>query len=171
MQNREVSFFEECLTLGQLLSQQEKESLYRFLLESKSIEYKNEAEYLLRNQSLDKVVANGEVTFFLDQNLVSYISRKIENTEWTPRMRKMRLPSSRVFKVRRIQKYFAQTEVDVLSNFPLPGVNEQPDSGFGINTYPFYDLNYYSNGKGKVLGFINKIGRVDSEILKKLRTL
>ena len=171
MQNRAVSFFEECLTLGQLLTPQEKESLYQFLLESKSIEYENEAEYLLRNQSLDKVVANGEVTYYLDQNSVSYTSRKIESTEWTPRMRKMRLPSSHVFKLRRLQKYFAQTEVDVLSNFPLPGVNEQPDSGFGINTYPFYDLNYYSNGKGKMLGFIKKIGSINPDILKKLRAL
>jgi hypothetical protein len=35
---------------------------------------------------------------------------------------------------------------------------------------PFYDLNYYSNGRGKIIGLFKKLQAKDDELLEKLLT-
>lgn len=171
MQNESVSYFEECLSLGRYLSQAEKEALYRYLLESKRETYRTQATALLKDGFLRIFFVNGEIQYGIEANSVYYMARKVNSEEFSPALRSLRLQIPRLMKNRRLQRFFAQAEVDVLSNFPLTGVNPQPDDGYGINAIPFYDLNYYSNGNGKFRGLIKRIENSNSEILTKLRTL
>ena len=166
-----MSFFEECLTLGRYLSQPEKEALYHYLLEQKRETYKSQARTLMKEGFLRVNFANGEIQYGVEANCVNYVARKIHSAEFSPSLRQLRLGIPEILKIRRLQLFFAQAEVDVLSNFPLSGANQQPDEGYGINAIPFYDLNYYSNGNGKFRGFIKRIENSNSEILTKLRTL
>jgi hypothetical protein len=59
----------------------------------------------------------------------------------------------------------------VITNYPLPGTIPSEESGYGINTYPYYTLAYYANGKNYLKGFFVKIKTSDKEILTKLRAL
>jgi len=167
-QNSPMSFFEECLTLGQWLDQDLKRALYKYLLVKKKNLYKSDAEKLLVNRSLNSFVANGEIVYFIDKNVLKYKSRANSSDEYIDVLRDLKLGKLKSFNLLKIQKFFAQCEVDVIHNFPLPGANIQEERSYSYNTYPFYDLNYYSNGKGKVRGFINKLKTDDSELLRKL---
>ena len=71
----------------------------------------------------------------------------------------------------RLKKFFAQSDVDVIQNFPLPGVNARTQTSFVIDAYPYYSLAYYSNGRNYIKGIIKKLKTNDKEILTKLRTL
>jgi hypothetical protein len=75
------------------------------------------------------------------------------------------------YNVKRLQKYFAQCDVDVITNFPIPGRISQEESGYGLNAYPYYTLAYYADGGNFLKGFIKKLRTNDMEILTKLRTL
>jgi len=163
-----MSFFEECLTLGQWLDQDLRRALYKYLLVKKKNLYKSDAEKLLENRSLNSFVANGEIVYFIDKNVLKYKSRANSSDEYIDVLRDLKLGKLKSFNLLKIQKFFAQCEVDVIHNFPLPGANIQEERSYSYNTYPFYDLNYYSNGKGKVRGFINKLKTDDSELLRKL---
>ncbi len=170
-QNRYVSYFEECLTLGRFLSQAEKEALYRYLLERNRDTYTSQASALLQEGFLKISFANGEIQYGIQDNYVYYMARKNHSAEFSPALRQMKLNIPDFMKTRRLQTFFAQAEVDVMSNYPLPGANRQPEEGYGINAIPFYDLNYYSNGNGKIQGLVKRIANSNSEILTKLRTL
>ncbi len=69
----------------------------------------------------------------------------------------------------RLKKFFAQGDVDLIQNLPLPGENPQSEGGFGIDTYPYYSLAYYANGKNLLAGLIKKLRTNDKELLTKLR--
>jgi hypothetical protein len=171
MQNRKVTFYEECLTLGRFLSRAEKEALYKYLLETKRNTYRAGAKTLLQDDFLTVYVANGEIQYGIEDKHVHYVAREINSAEFCPAIRKLSLHVPKFLKVIRLERFFAQAEVDILSNFPLPGDNQQPEGGFGINAIPFYDLKYYSNGRGILRGFLKKFENSNSEILTKLRTL
>lgn len=167
-QNSPMSFFEECLTLGQWLDQDLKRALYKYLLVKKKNLYKSDAEKLLVNRSLNSFVAKGEIVYFIDKNVLKYKSRANSSDEYIDVLRDLKLGRSKSLNLLKIQKFFAQCEVDVIQNFPNPGENIQEERNYSYNTYPFYDLNYYSNGKGKLRGFIKKLKTDDSELLRKL---
>ena len=167
-QNKDMSFFEECLSLGQWLGEDRSRALYKYLLQKKKNIYKNEAEELLRNRIKNTFIANGEIEYFIEKDLLKYRSRQNGTDGFTGVIRELKLSRFNFRNIYRIQKFFAQVEVDVIHNFPLPGVNPQEESGFCIYTYPYYELDYYSNGKGKLRGFINKLKTDDSELLRKL---
>lgn len=169
MQNRNVSYFEECLSLGQWLSQADKRALYTYLLKKNDEEYKSNAKKLLSTGTLMTSIANGEIKYKLENNLVSYVSRELGSDQYTEIIREYRLNKLKFGNIRKLKKFFAQCDVEVLNNFPLPGSNPQPERSFSINAYPFYDLAYYSNGKGRISGLMNKLKTNDSEILKKLK--
>ncbi len=166
-----MSYFEECLTLGRFLSQAEKEALYRYLLERNRDTYTSQASALLQEGFLKISFANGEIQYGIQDNYVYYMARKNHSAEFSPALRQMKLNIPDFMKTRRLQTFFAQAEVDVMSNYPLPGANRQPEEGYGINAIPFYGLNYYSNGNGKIQGLVKRIANSNSEILTKLRTL
>ena len=168
MQNSGVSYYEECLTLGQWLSQEDSRALYKYLLVKNKQTYKVNADILMANKQLSTTVAEGEIFYSLSCNVISYQSRRKGTNLFSDTIRELPLSKFRYTKVKKIKKFFAQAEVDVIQNFPLPGVNKQADTSYSINTYPFYKLKYYSNGKSSFLGLINKFKTNDTERLKKL---
>jgi hypothetical protein len=163
-----MSFFEECLTLGQWLDQDLRRALYKFLLINKKSLYKSDAEKLLVNGSLNSFVANGEIFYFIDRKILKYKTRANTNSEYIDVLRELKLSKFKLINKSKIRKFFAQCEVDVIHNFPVPGENIQEERSYSYNTYPYYDLNYYSNGNGKIRGLINKLKTDDSELLRKL---
>jgi hypothetical protein len=171
VQNKTVSYFEECLRLGEWLSEADRRALYRYLLESNKENYKAQANLLLENSSLNKKIANGEVVYTVLNSLVTYKARKIGSDEFTSEMRKMNLIGIPIIDTQRLKKFFAQSDVDVIQNFPLPGENQESEGGFCVDTYPYYTLAYYANGGNPIKGLIKKLRTNDNEILTKLRTL
>lgn len=166
-----MSYFEECLRLGEWLSEADRRALYRYLLESNKENYKAQANLLLENSSLNKKIANGEVVYTVLNSLVTYKARKIGSDEFTSEMRKMNLIGIPIIDIQRLKKFFAQSDVDVIQNFPLPGENQESEGGFCVDTYPYYTLAYYADGGNIIKGIIKKLRTNDKEILTKLRTL
>lgn len=171
MQNKAVSYFEECLRLGEWLSEADRRALYRYLLESNKENYTAQANLLLENSSLKKKIANGEVIYSVLNRQVTYKARKIGSNEFTSEMRKINLIGIPIIDTQRLKKFFAQSDVDVIQNFPLPGENQESEGGFCVDTYPYYTLAYYANGGNPIKGLIQKLRTNDKEILTKLRTL
>ena len=171
MHNKTVSYFEECLRLGEWLSEVDRRALYKYLLESNQDAYRVQANVLLNNATLNKTIANGEVIFSLKGRRVYYKARKIGSIEFTSEMREIKLTGLNFIDTGRLRKFFAQSDVDVIQNYPLPGANPQTEAGFGIDSYPYYSLAYYANGQNLLVGLIKKIKTSDKEILTKLRTL
>jgi len=166
-----VSYFEECLRLGEWLSEADRRALYRYLLESNKENYKAQANLLLENSSLNKRIANGEVIYTLQSNQVTYKARKIGSVEFSSEMRKMQLMGIQLIDTQRLRKFFAQSDVDVIQNFPLPGENQESEGGFCVDTFPYYTLAYYANGGNPIKGLIKKLRTNDKDILTMLRTL
>lgn len=166
-----MSYFEKCLTLGDYLSQEDRHALYKFLLELKRKEYLSQAVALLANCNLDKTIASGLAIYSIRGKTVTYSARGIDSDYLNSDLRAMPLTPFKFINVKRLAKFFAQSEVDVIRNYPVPSSITKADNGFGFTTYPYYSLSYYSDGKSKVLGLWNKLKTNDKEILTKLRTL
>lgn len=166
-----MSYFEEFLRLGEWLSQDDRRALYKYLLLSNKETYEDQANLLLNNAWLTKTIANGEILYTVKNNRVNYIAREIASAEFTPEMREINLTGLHFIDLARLRKFFAQSDVEVIQNYPLPGENPQTEGGFGIDAYPYYSLDYYSNGKNRLLGLVKKIRTNDKELLTKLRTL
>ena len=77
MHNKTVSYFEECLRLGEWLSETDRRALYKYLLESNKENYKAQANLLRKNSSLNKKIANGEIIYSLRKDQVAYKARKL----------------------------------------------------------------------------------------------
>jgi hypothetical protein len=101
---------------------------------------------------------------------VNYSARELGSDEIQSELREIKLTRIRRYNIRKLEKFFAQCDVDVISNFPIPGRLPKADSGYGFNTYPFYTLAYYANGKNPLVGLIKKVRADDREILARLRT-
>lgn len=149
--------YEELLTLGEYLTDEERHDLYRFLLSSKLHEYSELFSELSKLGIVTEQIANCEIRFELSNGRISNYVRKIGAKNFESGYRNIRIWSPLHFPKSRTAKYFAQCEVDAIRNFPLPGLNKQTNFDFGINHFPYYDLNYYSNGRGKVRGFLAKM--------------
>ena len=114
------------------------------------------------------------------QGLFRTISQEIEDTTRRidserryiqSEVREIKLTRVKPQNIRKLQKFFAQCDVDVITNYPRPGCIPSEESGYGINTYPYYTLAYYANGKNYLIGLIKKIRTNDKELLTKLRAL
>jgi len=169
--NKGVSYFEECLTSGGLLFQEERRALYKYLLEINKDFYVIQASLLLDKGTTTRSIANGEATFFLKGRKVNYSARQLNSNEIQSELREIRLTRIRKYNIRKLRKFFAQCDVDLISNFPIPGRIPKEQSGYGFNTYPFYTLAYYANGGNPIKGIIKKLRTNDKEILTKLRAL
>jgi hypothetical protein len=164
-----MSFYEELLTLGQHLQEQERSALYKFLLESQKSRIAKVARDLIKNKTGDEIIANGEIFYAINDKKISYSVRKNGSTHIYENIRELTVGRFPVLIHKRVMNFIAQAEVEVIWNFPLQGANPQESSGFVIISYPFSDLRYYSNGKGRILGFFKKMQAYDSEILQQLR--
>lgn len=163
-----MSLFESYLALGHGIDQGEKLAIYKYLLATKSARYKSDAITLLEQGELVRYFANGEIKYLSAEGRISYIAREQDSKEFTTPVREIRISHIKHLAITRIERFFAQSEVDVMANFPLRGGSVQEEGGFEISVSPFYDLNYYSKGRGKFLGLINKIKYRDDELLRKL---
>lgn len=166
-----MSYFEECLRLGEWLSEADRRALYRYLLECNQETYKTQANLLLNNSKFNKTIANGEIFLTIKDRYISYTARELGSTNFTSEMRKMKLFGIRLMDISRLKKFLAQSDVDVIQNFPLPGINTRTQNSFVIDAYPYYSLAYYANGRNYLKGLIRKLRTNDQEILTKLRTL
>lgn len=164
-----MSSYEEALTLGQYLQESDRVALYRFLSEREKTRYVKQSRELIRTRLLKESVANGEITFNVVGNKVTYSASKNGFPGAFENVREMKLGKFNTLNIRRLKKFIAQAEVEAIWNFPLPGVNEQINDGYTTISYPFSDLRYYSEGKNKFVGLIRKLKTRDSETLRKLR--
>lgn len=157
MQNRPMESYEEYLTKGEWLDAEERLELYRFLKNQHDNDFYN-LENELRENGISFVnIANSQIKFVLDKNLISNQVRGLGKTEFVDGMRCVKLSKNKILNRIRLPRFIAQCEVDAIWNFPLDGKFTKTADGFGINSYPYYDLNYYSNGRGRVRGFIAKL--------------
>lgn len=122
----------------------------------------------MSDKSVTTSFANGEILYSIGANKVSYKSRKINSELYSPEIRSLSLAPIHFINRRKLHRFFAQAELDVLRNFPIPSSIENREGGYSTNFYPFYDLYYYSNGHGKLLGLFKKLQRKDDELLEKL---
>ena len=166
-----MSYFEQCLTTGGLLFQEERRALYKYLLEINKDFYTYQALLLLETGMAIRIIANGEATYNLKNRKVNYSARKLNSDDVQSEVREIKLTRVKSHNIRKLQKFFAQCDVDVITNYPRPGPIPSEESGYGINTYPYYTLAYYANGKNYLKGFLVRIKTSDKEILTKLRTL
>lgn len=163
-----MTFYEESLALGQWLFPERKLALYKFFLKTKKCSYLHDASVLTKKNVLSRSIANGEILYEYKNRKVTVSAREIGADEFSPPFRELRIPLIHFFRPSKIAKFFAQTEVDVLSNFPVPIEGVPRNYSININAFPYYDLRYYSKGKGKVQGFVKKVQIDDSELIRKL---
>jgi hypothetical protein len=156
MQNRPVEDFEEILTLGEYLDEDDLHNLYLHLQTSNLDKYNTLLDELRKKGRSTSRAANGEIEYKLKLGKVSYSAREMETEHTYSDVRSMWFTPNYFLNRRRLIKFFAQSEVDVIKNFPLPGVNQRTSFGFGVHSYPYYELNFYSNGRGKLKGLLNK---------------
>lgn len=169
--NKGVSYFEECLKLGDMLLRDERRALYKYLLDVNRDLYSSQSISLLNSGNFTRRIANGEACYFVKNGTVSYSARRLNSNEVSTDIREIKLSRFLFRNVRHLRKFFAQCDVDIIQNFPIPSPIPQEESGYGINVNPYYSLAYYSNGKNLVAGLIKKIRTNDKEILTKLRAL
>lgn len=159
MQNSPVEDFEEILTLGEYLDEDDLRKLYLHLQTANLIKYQDILDVLRKNGRSTSKVANGEIEYTLKHGRVCYSARELKTEHVYLDIRRMWFVPTYLFNRGRLIKFFAQSEVDVIKNFPLPGVNERTSFGFGVHSYPYYDLNFYSDGRGKLKGLVKKYRR------------
>ena len=123
-----MSYFEECLRLGEWLSEADRRALYKYLLESNQETYEDQANFLLKNSRLNKKVANGEIFFSITNKRVGYRARKMGSIELTSELRQMELSGVRFIDIKRLKKFFAQSDVDQLGAYAsIPVINALTD--------------------------------------------
>ena len=163
-----MSSFQEYLSLGYWLSESERLAIYKYLLRTRRRKYKSDAISLLNQGNLETNIANGEIAYEFTEGEVRYRARKIGDSEFNNFHRSVGVSKFRVIATSKLVKFFAQAELDVLRNFPIPSSKENREGGYSTNFYPFYDLNYYSNGRGKIIGLFKKLQAKDDELLEEL---
>lgn len=171
MHNKGVSYFEECLTSGGLLFQEERRALYKYLLEINRDFYKVQAKTLLTEGKVSRSIANGKAVYSVKDSIVTYSAYGLQSEIFSIDVRQIRLSKFRLLNEVKLRKFFAQGDIDIIRNFPLPSRYPREENGFGISVYPFYTLAYYANGGNPIKGLIKKLRTNDKEILTKLRTL
>jgi hypothetical protein len=169
--NKGVSYFEECLTSGGLLFQEERRALYKYLLEINRDFYKVQAKTLLAEGKVSRSIANGKAVYSVKDSTVTYSAYGLQSEIFSIDVRQIRLSKFRLLNEIKLRKFFAQGDIDIIRNFPLPSRYPREENGFGISVYPYYTLAYYANGGNPIKGIIKKLRTNDKEILTKLRTL
>ena len=163
-----MSFYEELLTLGSHLRETERVALYKFLLRSKREGYLSDARELMSTHSLKKEIANGEILYSVSGDVLNYSARRKGETGYLENLRTLELSKISKFRINKIVKFFAQSEVDVIWNYPVHGQEIEEAGSFSIRSIPYFDLRYYSEGRGRIEGLINKLKFNETEILQKL---
>jgi hypothetical protein len=163
-----MSLFEEYLMRGYWLAESERLAIYKYLLKTKKKDYLRDSEILLKDRSLRTSIANGEICYVAIQNHVELRARKIGGGIWVYQIRDIKLSCFKSISKKRLCRFFAQAETDIIRNYPLFDSEPIEARGFTNNVYPYYSLNYYSDGKGKVKGLLEKMVSKDDPLLNRL---
>lgn len=163
-----MSAFEDYLSVGYWMNDGQRLALYKFFIKTKSPSYRAKANKLINEKFLLESFANGEIAYSLHRGVVSFKARKIGEIDFDVERRSVKLSKVKLISIKRLVKFFAQAEVDVSRNYPIPHNVELEERGYVMNVYPYYDLNYFSNGAGKARGLLMKIQSKDDVLLKKL---
>lgn len=163
-----MSLFEEYLNRGQWLSESERLAIYKYLLKTSKKKYEIDMKTLFEDKTLDTEIANGEIKYSFSSNIVDYKVRKIGDLEWNKQVRTIKIGRIKSITNKKLDKFFAQAELDTIRNYPLPGPIPIEDRSFTMNTFPYYSLKYYSNGRGIIRGILEKLQSKDDELLTKL---
>ena len=148
--------YEEVIETGAFMFDEVQFELYKWLKINHAPIYIDLERELKSEKIATKVIANGENKFVRSFGKIRNFVRELGDPEFSEGMRQIRLtPFSKVNR-KRLNNFFAQCEVDVLHNFPFHKEEKPEHFSYGINSYPYYTLNYYSNGRGKIKGFIIK---------------
>ena len=130
--------------------------------------YKREAIALLEQSTLKTKIADGEILYNFIEGRVEFRARKLGDNGFDRCRRSIKVSKFRIFATNSLIKFFAQAEADVVRNYPILNEQDLERRGYAMNLYPYYDLNYYSNGKGSIAGFIKKVQSKDDELLERL---
>ena len=130
--------------------------------------YQSDAISLLNQGNLKTNIADGEIAYEFTEGEVRYRAQKIGVTKLGNFHRSIIVSKFRAIATSNLTKFFAQAEADVLRNYPILKEPELERGGYTMNFYPFYDVNYYANGRGKIIGLIKKLQAQDDELLEKL---
>lgn len=150
------------------MNDKQRLAIYKYLLKTKGSIYKTQARKLIKEKFMLDCFANGEIAYSYNCGVVSFKARKIGEKEFDEERRSMKLSKVEKVSIKRLVKFFAQAEVDVLRNYPIPKNKDLEERSYAMNVYPYYDLNYYSNGEGKAKGLLMKFQYKDDELLDKL---
>jgi hypothetical protein len=71
-----MSFYEDLLSRGQHLYQDDRYALYQFLLISNQTRYEEQVSKLVEGGSITSSVANGEIVYIYSHGRLSYSARK-----------------------------------------------------------------------------------------------
>lgn len=154
-----MEYYDKLLTLGQHLSSERQFELYEFLRKENLSVYSDLFKNLTDNNVAYRKIALAEIKFEVTNGTIRNFVRW-ENGQYIDGNRSIRILFFNLNKKQKIANYFAQCDVDAISNFPITGQIENPLSSLGIVAYPFYSLDYYSRGRGKLIGFIQKKKRI-----------
>lgn len=154
-----MEYYDKLLTLGKHLSSERQFELYEFLRKENSSIYLKMLEDLRHEKIVYRQIANAEIKYELTKGFIRNSTREL-NGEYCDGSRVIRNFSFGANRNKKFINYFAQCDVDAIANFPMSSDVERAFSGFGIVAYPFYSLNYYSRGKGKLLGILKKRSRI-----------
>jgi hypothetical protein len=163
-----MSLFEEYLSLGFWLSESERLAIYKYLLRAKHRIYEADAITLLNQGILETNFANGEISYEFIEGEVRFRARRIGNKDFENFRRSIRVSNFKIIATSKLVRFFAQAETDVLRNYPILKEPDLEKRGYSMNVYPYYALDYYSNGEGKVRGLVNKLKNKDDKLLDKL---
>ena len=154
-----MDYYDKLLTLGQHLSSERQFELYEFLKQENSKIYRNLLEVLRVKKVAYREIANAEIKFELKNGVISNYVRE-KNGQYLEGNRKIRINFVGLNKKQKIINYFAQCDVDAISNFPILNDVEKAFSSYEIIAYPFYSLEFYSQGNGKLLGLMKRKKRI-----------
>ena len=154
-----MEYYDKLLTLGPNLSSERQFELYEFLRNENIEIYLQILRSIKRDKVAFRKIANAEIKYELRDGVIKDFIRE-SNGEYWEGYRSIRvLPFEKIDKKKFIN-FLAQCDVDAIANFPIPSEIERSFSGFGVVAYPFYSLEFYSRGRGKVLGLIKRKGRI-----------
>ena len=154
-----MEYYDKLLTIGQHLSPERQFELYEFLRQENSKIYQNLLEVLRVKKVAYREIANAEIKFELKNGVISNYVRE-KNGQYLEGNRKICINFVGLNKKQKIINYFAQCDVDAISNFPILNDVEKAFSSYEIIAYPFYSLEFYSQGNGKLLGLMKRKKRI-----------
>lgn len=164
-----MNFYEQLLTLGFDLHSSERIALYKFLMKSKRNRYISDAQELLESTQLTREVADGDISYLLKERMIYFSARRKGVRDFHLDIRSLQISRISKFRSRKMIKFFAQCEVDVITNYPIQTVKADQYTGFSINRYTYFDPRYFANGRSWIWGIIPMLRCKDAQMMQLLR--